>query len=116
MMNQLSYSICTAAVLAMLAACQQKDESAVTSDASRSQTTPTAASQTSTQDPSLPKASAALAADDASDKAETQGTAALQHTPTPRKEMTKKDESKSMPMPGQANDHSTTVFDKNKGM
>jgi hypothetical protein len=44
-----------------------------------------------------------------------QDTAALQQKPAPQEKMTKAEESKTMPLPGQANDHSTTALDKSKG-
>jgi hypothetical protein len=44
-----------------------------------------------------------------------QDTTALQRKPAPQEKMTKAEESKAMPLPGQANDHSTTALDKNKG-
>lgn len=105
------------AFITALTGCQRKDEAAVTSNASQSQTTanPEPSSRTA-GDPSLPDASTALAADDTPDKPKTtQDTDTLQHTPTPQKEMTKEEESNAMPLPGQANDHSTTALDKTKG-
>ncbi len=107
----------TVALVIALAGCQKKDETGVTSDASRLQSTanPAPAAQT-TRDPSLPDAASALAKDKASDQAKTiQDSTALQRTPAPQKEMTKQEESMAMPLPSQANDHSTTALDKNKG-
>ena len=70
--------------------------------------------QTSTRDPSVPDAATALAADDAADKAKAmQDTTELQQKPAPQEEMTKAEEVKAMPLPSQANDHSTTALDKN---
>jgi hypothetical protein len=44
-----------------------------------------------------------------------QDTAALPQTSAPEEKMTKAEESKAMPLPGQANDDSSTGLDKNKG-
>jgi hypothetical protein len=43
-----------------------------------------------------------------------QDTTALQQKPAPQETMTKAEESKAMPLPGQVNDHSTTALDKSK--
>ena len=67
-------------------------------------------------DNSVPDASAVFAAKDAADKARgALDTAALQQAAAPQKAMTKEEESKAMPLPGQVNDHSTTAPDKKKG-
>jgi len=67
-------------------------------------------------DPSVPDASTVFAAQDAAeaDKMKQESTA-LQQKPNPQEMMTRADESQAMPLPGQANDHSTTALDKNKG-
>jgi len=44
-----------------------------------------------------------------------QETAALQDKRAPQEPMTPAEESKAMPLPAQANDHSSTALDKNKG-
>jgi hypothetical protein len=108
-----------AAALAVgVAGCQNRDATnTTTNDAlppSAASTTPMA--QVPPGDPSLPDASAVVAALDAADKAKAmQETAALQKKPAPQEKMTKGEESKAMPLPGQANDHSTTALDKRKG-
>ena len=67
-------------------------------------------------DPSLPDAATAFAAQDAVDKTKVmQDTTALEQKAAPQEKMTKAEESKAMPLPSQANDHSTTALDKNKG-
>jgi hypothetical protein len=67
-------------------------------------------------DPSVPDASTVFAAQDAAEKAKAvQDTTALQRKAAPQEKMTKEEESKAMPLPAQANDHSTTALDKNKG-
>ena len=64
----------------------------------------------------MPDASTAFAAQDAADKAKAmEDTTALQQKPAPQEPMTKAEESKAMPLPAQANDHSSTALDKNKG-
>lgn len=117
-MNTLSRSIFVGAALAMLlAGCQKKDAPAVTSHGEPAQTFTNAPpiSQTPTRDPSVPAAATVFAAQDAADKAKTQqDTNTLQHQPNPQREMTKEDESKAMPLPGQANDHSAIALDKSK--
>ena len=40
---------------------------------------------------------------------------ALQQKAAPQEKMTEAEETKAMPLPGQANDHSTTALDKSKG-
>ena len=67
-------------------------------------------------DPSLPDATTAFAAPAAGEEAKaTHDTIAVQQQSSPQEKMTKADESKSMPQPGQANDHSTIALDKDKG-
>ena len=109
-MNTVSRSILLGAALAMLlVGCQKKDEPAATSSGQPSPTVTNAGApnpQTSTPDPSLPEAAAKPAG--------TQDTTALQHKAAPQEKMSKEDESKAMPLPGQANDHSTTALDKSK--
>ena len=71
---------------------------------------------TTWKDPSVPDAATAFAAQDAADKAKAmQDTAALQAQSVPQEKMTKAEESKAMPLPGQSNDHSSTALDKKKG-
>ncbi len=90
-----------AALLAALTGCQVKDASL---DATGS---PVALPGMSL-DPSVPDASTVFAAADAADRAKAARIAATVQKPGPvGKVMTKEEESKSMPMPGQANDHST---------
>jgi len=111
MMNTMSRSILVGAALAMLlVGCQKQDDPASTS---RMQSLPSASNttatspQTATPDPSLPKAAAMAAG--------TQDPTSLQRKANPQGRMTKEEESKAMPLPSQANDHSTTALDKNKG-
>ena len=91
-----------AAVALLLASCHGRDGLPTTSNTGAS---------------SVPAAAPTFAAKDAADK-----NAAMQDPYTlqskalaPQEEMTKSQESKSMPLPGQANDHSTTARDKDKG-
>ena len=118
-MNKPSRSIFIAAALALaLAGCQKSDSPPVTSTGAPPRPVTNAAPipQMPKGDPSLPDAANALAAQDAADKTKAmQDTAALQQKPAPQEEMTKAEESKAMPLPGQANDHSTTALDKGKG-
>ena len=118
-MNKSTRSIFIGAVIAMvLAGCQKSEAPAITSNGARQEsvTTATPIPQFSKGDPSVPDAATALAAQDAADKAKAmQDTTALQQKPAPQEPMTKVEESKAMPLPGQANDHSSTALDKNKG-
>ncbi len=119
-MNRASRSIFAGAALAMvLAGCQKSDAPASTSSGAPPESVTTNASpvpQMPKGDPSLPDAATALAAQDAADKTKAlQDATALQQKPAPQDKMTKTEESKAMPLPGQANDHSTTAVDKNKG-
>ena len=119
MMNKASRSIFIGAAIAIaLAGCQRSDAPAVTSNGAPpgSAATATPIPQFSKGDPSVPDASTVFAAQDAADKAKAmQDATALQQKPAPMEPMTKTDESKAMPLPGQANDHSTTALDKKKG-
>lgn len=67
-----------------------------------------------TGDPTVPDAATAFAKDDAEKAKAEQEAAAAEATAKAHEEMTKGEESKAMPLPGQANDHSTTALDKNK--
>jgi PBP1b-binding outer membrane lipoprotein LpoB len=119
MMNRVSRSIFAGAALAMvLAGCQKSDAPAITSNGAPPQpvTNVTPSPQMPKGDPSVPDASTVFAAQDAAEKAKAmQDTAVAQQKPAPQEEMTKPEESTAMPLPGQANDHSTTAPDKNKG-
>jgi len=67
-------------------------------------------------DPSVPDASTVFAAQDTAEKAKAMtDTTALQQKAAPQEKMTTAEETKAMPLPGQANDHSTTALDKGKG-
>jgi len=102
----------------VLAGCQKSDAPTNTSSGSPPPAVANAApiSEVPKGDPSVPDASTVFAAQDAADKAKaTENTAALQVKPAPQEEMTKADESVAMPLPAQANDHSTTALDKNTG-
>ena len=121
MMTRLSRSIFAGAALAVvLAGCQKSDAPAPTSNSAPPPQQPVTNATPSPQmpkgDPSVPDASTVFAAQDAADKTKAmQDSAELQQKPAPQEEMTKAEESKAMPLPGQANDHSTTALDKNKG-
>lgn len=118
-MNGISRSMLAGAALVMvLAACQRSDPPAVTSNGApaRPVTDGAPIPQMPKGDPSAPDAATTFAAQDVAGKTEAaQGTVALQQKPAPQEKMTKTEESKAMPLPGQANDHSTTALDKNKG-
>ncbi len=118
-MNRVSRSIFAGAALAMvLAGCQKSDAPATTSSGAPPEPVTNASPipQMPKGDPSLPDAAAALATQDAADKTKAmQDATALQQKAAPQEKMTKAEESKAMPLPGQANDHSTTTLDKNKG-
>lgn len=108
-MNTISRSILIGGALVMvLVGCQKKDEADVASRVQPSATVTNSAAPiapTSTPDRSLP---------DVTGKAATQDTTALQQKADPQAKMSKEEESKAMPLPSQANDHSTTAIDKNK--
>src|SRR5512140_1348015 len=118
-MNKVSRSIFAGAALAMvLAGCQRIDLPTVATDGAPPQPPPNATPipQMSKGDPSVPDAATTFAAQDAADKTKAmQDTAALQQKPAPQEKMTRAEESKAMPLPGQVNDHSNTALDKNKG-
>jgi len=118
-MNRVSRSIFAGAALAMaLTGCQKSDAPAITYNGPPPQPVINTAPipQMPWRDPSVPDASAAFAAQDAADKTKTmQDTSASQQKPAPQEQMTRAEESKAMPLPGQANDHSTTANDKNTG-
>ena len=116
-MNKASRSIFIGAALAMvLAGCQKSDAPAITSNGAPPQPVTNATPIPPKGDPSLPDATTAFAAQDAAEKTKAmQDTTALQQKPAPQEKMTKAEESKAMPLPGQANDHSTTALDKSKG-
>jgi hypothetical protein len=68
------------------------------------------------RDPSVPDASVVFAAQDAADKAmNAKAASAPAAAATPQKQMTDAEESKSMPMAGQANNHSTPAPAKAAG-
>ena len=119
MMDKAFRSVFIGAALAMvLAGCQKSDAPAITlNGAPRESVTNTSPiPQMPKGDPSLPDAAAVFAAQDAAEKTKAlQETTALQQKPSPQETMTKVEESKAMPLPGQANDHSTTALDKSKG-
>ena len=118
-MIRLSRSIFAGVALAMLAAgCQKSGEPAINSNGAPRQSVPSATPipQMPKGDPSVPDAATAFAAQDPGDKTKaTQSTTAMQHKAAPQETMTKTEESKAMPLPGQANDHSTTALDKKAG-
>src|SRR5471032_1908482 len=117
-MNKVSRSVFAGAALAMvLAGCQKSDAPAITSNGAPPQpvTNATPIPQMPRGDPSMPDAGIAFAAQDADKTKTMQDTTALQQKPAPQEKMTKAEESKAMPLPSQANDHSSTALDKNKG-
>ena len=107
------------AVLALaLTGCQKTDPTASTSNGVPPERVANATPipQFPKGDPSVPDAATVFAAQDAVEKARVmQETAALQDKPAPQEPVTQAEESKAMPLPAQANDHSTTALDKNKG-
>ena len=119
MMNTLSRSVFAGVALAMvMAGCQRSDAPAIISNGAPPQPVANATPipQMPKGDPSVPDAATAFAAQDAAEKTKAmQETTALQQKPAPQEKMTRAEESKAMPLPGQANDHSTTALDKNKG-
>ena len=109
MMNKIFGSVFVGVCLvAVVAGCQKNDgttnKPTVGSSATAGNSKPL--SQPPMPDPSRPDAAAVFAGRDAADaNAPQQGPAAV-------KEMTKEEESKKMPLPGQANNHSSTALDK----
>jgi hypothetical protein len=108
-MNTISRSIVIGGALVMvLVGCQKQDESVASkvppSAAGTNSSAPVA--PTSTPDRSLPEVTGKAAAP--------QDTTAVQQKAAPQGKMTTEEESKAMPLPSQANDHSTTALDKNK--
>lgn len=105
--------LATVALLAFLPGCQKQDERAAAPSRESPQTVATTRyiAPLPAGDPSLPDAATALAADDAADKAKADADAAAAEQ-APQAEMTKKEESDTMPRAGQANDHSSTALDK----
>jgi hypothetical protein len=119
MMNKVSRSIFTGgvALAIMLAGCQRSD-APITSNGAPPQpvTNATPIPQMSKGDPSVPDATTVFAAKDAAEKTKAmEETTARQQKTAPQEKMSKAEESKAMPLPGQANDHSTTALDKSKG-
>src|SRR5437762_9757856 len=108
-----SIFVCAAAAI-LLAGCQKQVPTALSKEEPRqvvvAATTPV---PQTTRDPSLPDAASALAAEDAAQKAKATDEAELQQKPPAQVDMTKQEEAKAMPLPSQANDHSTTALDKN---
>jgi hypothetical protein len=119
MMNKKLRPIFIGAALAMaLAACQKSDAPAVVSNGAPPESVSNAAPipQFAKGDPSVPDASKVFAAQDAEEKAKlAQDVTTLQQKAEPQEAMTRTEEAKAMPLPGQANDHSTTALDNNKG-
>lgn len=118
-MNTVSRSMLAGAALAMvLAGCQKSDPPPIMSNGApaRPVTDATPIRQLPKGDQSVPDAATTFAPQEVAGKTEAmQDTAALQQKRAPQEEMTKAEESTAMPLPGQANDHSTTALDKNKG-
>jgi len=114
-----SRSMFLGAVLALaLIGCQKSDPSAGASNGVPQGGVADARGipQFSKGDPSVPDAATVFAAQDALEKTRVmQETAALQDKRAPQEPMTPAEESKAMPLPAQANDHSSTALDKNKG-
>jgi len=109
-----SIFVCAAAAI-LLAGCQKQAPTALSKEEPRQTVVAGAAPipQMPTRDPSLPDAAAALAAEDPTEKAKGTREAELQQKPPAQVDMTKQEEAKAMPLPSQANDHSTTALDKN---
>jgi hypothetical protein len=118
-MNKASRSMFIGAALALvLAGCQKSGAPAITSNGAPPEPVTNAAPipQMPKGDPSVPDAATAFAAQDAAEKTKAmQDTTALQQKAAHQEKMTNAEETKAMPLPGQANDHSTTALDKNKG-
>jgi hypothetical protein len=118
-MNKVSRTVFMGLAISIaLAGCQPADTPGTASNGAppESVVTRTPIPQFPKGDPSVPDASTVFAAQDAADKAKAmEDTAALQQKPAPQEPMTKAEESTAMPLPAQANDHSTTALDKNKG-
>jgi hypothetical protein len=116
MMSNVSRSIFVGAAIAMaLAGCQRTETPASTSNGGPAQTAVSAAEvpKQPSGDASVPSSTAVAATKDAADKAtSTQEVNAMQHKAAPQEPMSKAEESKGMPLPGQANDHSTTALEK----
>jgi hypothetical protein len=116
MMNCAYRSVLVGTALAiLLTGCQKSGAPAVTSNREPSQTVTNAMPipQMPKGDPSVPDAATVFGAQDAADKAKgMQDTTALQQKSAPQDKMTKEEESKAMPLPGQAGDGSTTTLDK----
>jgi hypothetical protein len=118
MMNKTFRSAVIGVALAFaLAGCQRGDAPSITSSGLPSGlgVNMSPIPQVPWPDRSVPDASTAFAQDAADKTKAMQDTSALQHKPAPQEKMTKTEESKAMPLPGQANDHSTTANDKNTG-
>jgi hypothetical protein len=119
-MNKVSRSFLVSAALATtLVGCQSNDVSTVTSNGEPSQTVAKLAPipQMPSSDPSLPDATTVFGAQAVADKTKAmQDTSALQQEPAHEKVMTKQEESKAMPLPGQGSDDSATSLDKSKRM
>jgi hypothetical protein len=119
-MNKVFRSFLIGAALATtLTGCQNNDVSAVTSNGEPSQTVGKLAriSLMPSSDPSLPDATTVFAAQAVADKTKAmQETSALHQVPAHEKVMTKQEESKAMPLPGQGTDDSATGLDKSKRM
>jgi len=118
-MSNAARSIFVGAALALaLAGCQKSDPAMITSNGVPPEPVTNAAPtpQMPKGDPSVPDAASVFAAQDAAEKAKAmQDTAALQQKAAPQEPMTQAEESKAMPLPAQANDHSNTALDKNNG-
>ena len=119
MMNNISRSILIGAALALvLAGCQKSDPTAMTSNGVPPERVASAKPipQFPKGDPSVPDAATVFAAQDAAEKARAmEETAAVQEKPAPKEPMAEAEGSKAMPLPAQANDHSTAAPDKSGG-
>lgn len=119
MMNNVFRSIVAGTALAMaLAGCQRSESPAAAKDGTplNAITTTAPVQPIAKGDPSAADAATTFAARDAADGTKTTlDTTALQQKQAPQEAMTKAEESKAMPLPSQANDHSTTALDKSKG-
>ena len=118
-MNLPSRTVFVGAALAMaLVGCQQSAAPVNPSNGAPAQSVTSVGPipQMPKGDPSVPDASTVFAAQDAAERAKaTADITALQQKAAPQEKMTAAEEAKAMPLPAQANDHSTTALDKSKG-
>jgi hypothetical protein len=119
MMIQVPFRLTVGAAFALVVVgCQRADDTAIahpSSEPAQRIINNTPIPQASPHDPSVPDAATALAQDAANAPALATKDASRAQQAEPQSAMTKEVESKSMPLPSQANDHSTTALDKGSG-